>query len=128
MTIKEKILLVQLLLQDIRGNWGWERNGKPFLSRAIKAIDLCEEIANELNDNDYLTLADSCNEYIEYCYEGEGDGRWFREPFPMGYEGMDELHGLAFTYKDKSDEFKSIAEAYLTYPENRFDDWEDRFY
>jgi hypothetical protein len=126
MTIKEKILLVQLLLLDIRGNWGWEQYGNAPLSRARMAKDLCEEIAYDINDNDYLALADSCSEYIEHCYDGYGDGRWFRDQFPMGYEGMDELHGLAFTYKDKSDEFKSIAEAYLTYPENRFDDWEDR--
>ena len=40
---------------------------------------------------------------------------------------MDALHGLTHTYKDKSDDFKVAAEKYLTYPEHRFDDWENRF-
>ncbi len=126
MNVKEKILLVQLLLEDIRGNWGCGWIGKDALERATKARDLCEEIASELNDDNYLTLADSCNGYIRYYYE-DGDGRWFRAKFPYGYENMDVLHGLESTYMDKSDEFKSVAEEYLTYPDNRFDDWEDRF-
>jgi hypothetical protein len=126
MNVKEKILLVQLLLEDIRGNWGCGWTGKDALERAVKARDLCEEIASELNDDNYLTLADSCNGYIRYYYE-DGDGRWFRAEFPHGYENMNVLHGLESTYMDKSDEFKSVAEEYLTYPDNRFDDWEDRF-
>ena len=40
---------------------------------------------------------------------------------------MDELHNLKSTYMDKSDEFKFVAEEYLTYPDNRFDDWEEKF-
>lgn len=125
MNIKEKILLVQLLLEDIRGNWGWERVDG-ICSRAIKARDLCEEIARELNDGNYLTLVDSCNRYIRDYFE-DGDGRWFRQPFPSGYENMDDLHGLSPTFMDKSDEFKSIAEEYLTYPHYKFDDWDARF-
>ena len=126
MDVKEKILLVQLLLEDIRGNWGWERTGV-FCSRVNKAKDLCEEIANELNDDNYFILAGSCGEYISLCEDGDDDGRFFREEFPKGYENMDELHGLDFTYKDKSDDFKTIAKEYLTYPGHRFDDWENRF-
>lgn len=125
MNVKEKILLVQLLLEDIRCNFGYWWIGRDALDRAIKARDLCEEIASELNDDNYLTLADSCNGYIRYYYE-DGDGRWFREEFPRGYENMDKLHGLKYTYMDKSDNFKSISEEYLTYPEHRFEDWQDR--
>ena len=127
MTTKEKILLVQLLLQDIRGNWGWEKRGR-IGSRAEVAKDLCKEIKDETNDISYKTLAASCKEYIDSSKaQGDWDGRWFREPFPNGYENMDELHGLKHTYMDKSDGFKILAEAYLTYPEYRFEDWEDRF-
>ena len=124
MNVKEKILLVQLLLEDIRGNWGWENTGG-VCSRAIKAEELCEELAYELKDNRYFTLANCCNDYISTYYD-DGDGRYFRDVFPYGYENMDILHGLESTYTDKSDEFKAMAKEYLTYPCNRFDDWEDR--
>lgn len=124
MSIKEKILLVQLLLEDIRGNWGGGWYGRNAIDRADKASSLCREIASELNDNNYVTLAESCEAYIGDYYE-DGDGRFFREPFPRGYEHMSELHGLPATYKDKSEEFQLVAKDYLTYPENRFDDWEE---
>ena len=127
MDVKEKILLVQLLLEDIRGNWGYVWSyGRNAEQRALKAKSLCQEIAAELNDNNYMTLAAECDEYIRESIEwGDWDGRFFRAPFPRGYENMDELHGLKSTYKDKSEEFKFVAEDYLTYPENRFDDWEE---
>lgn len=124
MNVKEKILLVQLLLEDIRGNWGWENTRKKFCSRAIKARDLCNEIASELGDDKYVTLAKRCDGYIATYFE-DGDGRYFREPFPYGYMNMDDLHGLRSTYMDKSGQFKLVAEKYLTYPEHRFDDWEE---
>lgn len=124
MTTKEKILLVELLLRDIRGNWGWERTGS-IGSRAKMARDLCKEIASETDNEDYMTLAVSCNDYIGCSIAwGDWDGRWFRESFPNGYENMGSLHNLPLTYKDKSAEFKMIAKDYLTYPEHRFDDWD----
>lgn len=126
MNVKEKILLVQLLLEDIRGNWGYAWDGADAEHRALKAKSLCQEIASELNDNTYMTLADECDEYIKGSYEyGDWDGRFFRAPFPRGYENMHDLHGLSETYKDKSEEFQIVSKEYLTYPENRFDDWEE---
>lgn len=125
MNVKEKILLVQLLLEDIRGNWGWE-NHNGICSRAEKAKDLCVELADSLEDDRYSILASCCDEYIANYFD-DGDGRYFRDVFPYGYENMSVLHGLESTYMDKSDEFKAMAEEYLTYPENRFDDWEDRY-
>lgn len=126
MNVKEKILLVQLLLEDIRGNWGWQWVGKDAIERAMKARDLCKEIAEELNDDNYLILANSCDCYIRYFYS-DGDGRWFRYAFPNGYENMDALHGLEPTYMDKSDEFKVVAEEYFTHPECRLEDWDARY-
>lgn len=129
MNVKEKILLVQLLLEDIRGNWGYTWDGVDAEGRALKAKSLCEEIASELNDNNYMELADNCDSYIKSSYEwGDCDGRYFRASFPEGYINMDSLHKLSHTYADKSDEFKTIAIEYLTYPENRFDDWEEKFW
>lgn len=126
MDVKEKILLIQLLLIDVRCNWGWENTGNNVCSRVAKVRDLCEELANTLDDNRYLILARCCDEYISTFYD-DGDGRYFRNVFPYGYEDMDNLHGLESTFLDKSDEFKQVAEKYITYPDNRFDDWEDRF-
>lgn len=128
MNVKEKILLVQLLLEDIRGNWGYWGVGKDVEERALKAQRLCEEIAIELCDDQYTLLAHSCAVYISSSKDcGDWDGRWFRDIFPYGYKNMDEQHGLKNTFCDKSHEFKAVAEEYLTYPENRFEDWKDRF-
>ncbi|MCM3560616.1 hypothetical protein [Brevibacillus borstelensis] len=105
----EKILLLQLLLLDIRGNWGWENK-----SRSLKAQELADELGFEAH-------AEHIREYREW---GEEDGRHFRTSVNNGgYEGMDDWHGLKHTFTDKSDEFKAIAKEYLTFPEYRFDDW-----
>ena len=124
MNINEKILLVELLLRDIRGNWGYWGIGRDAEERALKAKELCEEIEKENNGSRFNLLAHSCDEYIEASkFYGDWDGRWFRDEFPAGYENMDKLHGLNYTFKDKSDEFKSLAKEYLTYPEHAFEDW-----
>jgi hypothetical protein len=121
MNTKEKMLLVQLILEDIRGNWAYNAE-----ERAEKALELCKEIANATNNEDYSILADYCATYINSSRRWDDwDGRFFRQPFPMGYENMNSQHNLKNTFKDKSKEFKSIAKEYLTYPEYRFNDWED---
>lgn len=127
MKVEEKILLVQLLLEDIRGNWGYVWSyGRNAEQRALKAKSLCQEIAAELNDDNYIILAKTCDDYIRGSIEwGDWDGRFFRESFPFGYENMSALHGLTETYNDKSKGFKVVAKRYLTYPQHRFDDWED---
>lgn len=125
MSITEKILLVELLLIDIRGNWGWE-NDHGICSRAVKARTLCEELASELADERFMVLADRCSDYIADYFE-DGDGRYFREAFPHGYENLDNMHDLEYTFADKSDEFKVVVDDYLTHPECRFDDWDARF-
>lgn len=128
MNTKEKILLVQLLLEDIRGNWGHGWIGRNAEDRALKAKSLCKEIASETDNNEYLILADNCDIYISSSKSwGDWDGRFFRQVFPMGYENMNKLHDLNRTFIDKSKDFQSIAEEYLTYPDNAFDDWEERF-
>lgn len=112
MTKEEKTLLIQTLLIDIRGNWGWD-NG---FNRAKLAKDLANELVGKVDGMNVLL------EEIE-MYDGS-DGRYFRALYPNGYEGMDELHGLDIkTIKDKSLQFKQLAKKYLTHPEIRFDDW-----
>ena len=119
MNTKEKILLVQLILEDIRGNWAYEAE-----DRAVKAKELCKELAKETGSYDYEILADYCDTYISSSKKWDDwDGRFFRQRFPMGYEGMDKLHHLKPRYLDKSRAFKELADKYLTHPEYRFDDW-----
>lgn len=121
MNTKEKMLMVELLLTDIRCNWSNNTE-----DRALKAKSLCEEIAKEINNDDFILLADFCDTYINSSKRwGDWDGRFFRQPFPMGYENMDKLHNLKPTYKNKSENFKSVSEEYITSPEIIFDDWAD---
>ena len=114
MTREEKMLLAQLILKDIRLNW------TELKTRAAKAKELCLEIGGD----DFKHLAKVCEEYMKGC----GDGRFFRDTFPEGYEGMDTIHGLESTFLDKSEAFKQAAEDILTYPEYAFTDWEERDY
>lgn len=116
MKTTETILMIELLLKDIRGNWGWE----PF-NRAAKAKELCESITDEVRGMD--ALANSIQEYID---GPEKDGRFFSTAYPFGYDDMEDLHGENYSIKGKSKEFIEMAEKYLTYPEYRFDDWSVR--
>lgn len=111
MSTEEKLLLLELILKDIRGNWGFELEER---------VDRAIELAKELKLNKFII---SIKEYKESCKNGIDDGRYFRMGQEYGgYEGMEELHNLSHTIIDKSDEFKS--EIYiLTYPDMRFDDW-----
>lgn len=112
MNKKEKILLLELLLEDIRGNWGWENS-----NRKDYAIKLTNEILDVKGMNELKSTIEA--------YEHGEDGRYFRDIYPYGYENMVKLHGLNFTLKDKSKEFQQKALQYLTYPEYRFEDIED---
>ena len=113
MSREEKLLLLQLILEDVRGNWGWNLGSR---------IDSALELAIVLDLKPHIS---SIKEYLVNCADGDNDGRFFRMNYKYGgYENMEELHGLEPTIMDKSDEFKS--EVYvLIYPENRFDDWEE---
>lgn len=126
MNTREKILLVQLLLEDIRGNWGHGWIGRNAEDRALKAKSLCEEIAKETNNDEYLILADFCSTYINSSKKwGDWDGRFFRQPFPMGYERMDKMHGLKPTIRNKSKDFQTVAKEYMTNPDFIFNDWNE---
>ena len=111
---EEKILLLQLILEDIRGNWA------DFLEeRFNKAIEICNELIGELKDVEILKEKIENIDYEDSWF----DGRCFRTDYPKGYQGMDSLHNLEKTFNDKSEDFKKCCEV-LTYPENRFTDKE----
>lgn len=121
MNTKEKILLVQLLLEDIRNNYNYDAE-----KRALKAKTLCEEIAREINNSEYVILADFCETYIKIGKQHDDwDGRMFRQPFPMGCDKMHKLHGLNRTIGNKSHKFQSLAEEYIIHPEDIFIDWNE---
>ena len=119
MNTNEKILLVQLLLEDLEDNYTYKPD-----KRAAKAKSLCEEITKETQNDDYLILADFCDSYIKTGKQWDDwDGRFFRNPFPMGYKRMDILHNLKPTFNNKSNDFKTVVKEYMTNPELRFGDW-----
>lgn len=113
MNSEEKILLLKLILEDIRGNWAWN-----CTKRKEMAYMLAQELYKDSNDEKWDKLSNSIASY------GSGeDGRYFRDDFPNGYIGMEKLYSISENYKDKSDEFKAKAKEYLTYPEYRFEDF-----
>lgn len=107
---EEKLLLLQLILEDLRGNWGWEKEERqPF------ALQLANEL---IGVKGMSTLVERISDYNT----GE-DGRYFRATYPCGYYEMEATHGLKKTFKDKTEEFKGLAARYLTYPEYAFSDY-----
>lgn len=110
MSREENIYLIECLLRDVRGNWAGNVE-----SRVNKAKELCEELGG-----DFLNLAERCERFL-VCKNI--DGRFFRDEFPQGYQGLDNFHYLTANLKDKSQEFQDIAEELITYPEYLFDDW-----
>lgn len=119
MDIKEKLLALQVILEDIRGNWGYDLE-----ERVDKAEELVDSImSDDKHSEDMEYMKESINGFRDNMKEGYADGRSFRCEYPCGYENMGEIHGLSKTYQDKSDEFK-VCVSCLTYPENRFEDIE----
>lgn len=119
MDIKEKLLALQVILEDIRGNWGYDLE-----ERVDKAEELVDSIMkNEKYSEDMEYMKESINSFRDDMKEGYADGRSFRCEYPCGYENMDKIHGLSKTYQDKSDDFKKCVSC-LTYPQNRFEDVE----
>lgn len=112
MSKEEKLLLLQLILEDIRGNWGWDLDIR---------VDEAETLATELGLEPHI---DAISGFREHMEEGWADGRYFRMSYKNGgYIDMDKLHNLEPTIIDKSNEFKERATV-LTHPDFRFEDWE----
>jgi hypothetical protein len=129
MDIKEKILLIDCLLRDIRGDWS-----SRLKLRARLAESLCKEIYKKYNEESsddahralttqFFTLGNRCHDFIDCHYD---DGRYFREEFPYGYEGLDKFHGFTNSFKERSDEFKWYAYRFLNNPNQRFVDFVDK--
>lgn len=112
MSEDEKKALLVILMEDIRGNWGWEKKSR---------VSRLHELATEL---EILQVLDRVNEYINLCSEGEDDGRYFRVDFKYGgYENPP--FKINRDFNSYSDEFKKEALGYLTYPSRRFENFEE---
>lgn len=110
----EKLLLLQLILEDIRGNWGWDV--EPRLAYALK-------LAQELALPEHVSRIEAA---MAHQQEGELDGRLFRCQWSWGgYEDGEQIHGLPSTIGNRSRDFQKAALGILTYPFYRFDDWEE---
>lgn len=109
----EKLLLLQLILEDIRGNWGHENVDAERQPYALK-------LAKELS---HIPGMPELTKTIEWYYTGE-DGRCFRGDYPHGYYNMESLHNLPKAIVGRSKEFQINSIKYLTYPDARFEDFE----
>jgi hypothetical protein len=106
----EKILLLQLILEDIRGNWAFE-----MADRRAEALMLSRDLRDAgVKDMGKLSL------HIEDYVTGE-DGRYFRMDYPNGYRGMEKLHGLTRIAEERSKEFLIQVLRVLTCPEDALD-------
>ncbi len=109
----EKLLLLQLILEDIRGNWGWDVS-----KRLHAALGLAQELTlPEHIERIQLGLKD--------LQVGDFDGRWFRTSWDDGgYIDCEKVHGLTSTIVGRSKAFQDRACGILTYPQSCFVDWD----
>lgn len=113
MVKKEKIFLLQLTLEDIRGDWLYDCEERAEVARGL-AEELC-----------YTHMVEKIKRFISYVEEGDVDGRYFRTSFDNGgYEGMEKLHGLPRTLEGKSKEFYSFMVCNLNNPDMQLNDWD----
>lgn len=130
MDTNEKILLIECLLRDIRGNWS------ELVLRRLKLVQkLCNMITKDESVDESLrksfsilskSCADGASYYRDADYFDYFDGRMFRDEFPYGYEEIDQIHKIPKPYKlaDRSDEFKKLVNEFITTPHYVFSDVE----
>ena len=104
---REALLLLELIMQDLRMNWG---PPKRFVKRRkemamLLAKDLC-----------FFACVGRL-----YMFERNDDGRWLRAPADHGgYEDLDKIHLFPrneedrYSYLDRSLKFRIYAQTYLT--------------
>jgi hypothetical protein len=129
MDCKEKVLLLQLLLLDIRRGWDSSKT-KIFKDKRVwKAIQLVNEIEYK-HGEEMQELWKGFNYNIPHkilvnlglYLTGQYEGRIFNSSyFDGGYEGLGDVHGLSENdFVDRTVEFKEIAKTHLLFLK---DDW-----
>lgn len=109
MNYEERVLLLECILRDIRGNWGYDLD-----RRVKKAKDLATELSIYFDSKFYSILGVISAYEWKIKFEGEKDGRFFRGVFPYGYEEMNTIHNLDYILENKSNKFKKDVNFYLT--------------
>ena len=125
MTNEEKILLIELTLRDIRNNW------YALVTRRIELVKkLCEELCSEgiTEFEEFDRLYDCCEDAINEVLYEKFDGRYFRDDFPYGYEGIDEIHKFQkpYIFSERSTDFQKLAKEFLTCIDIYFEDFKDK--
>ena len=112
MNKREKILLLQTLMCDIRNTWD---DGK-YKRYKDKRVWKCLELIDELCDTDdiFSNLYNNIGVYL--C--GRHEGRILRTSYKDGgYEGLEDIHRYSIkTFKHRSDEFKKSLKTLSKYP------------
>lgn len=109
----EQLLLLQLILEDVRGDWScYVAKRLTVALKLAKALDLAEHVRTIENG----ILDESVDGF---------DGRMFRKDWAQGgYENAAQVHGLSPNINGRSLDFQRVATAVLNYPDLRFDDWD----
>lgn len=115
----EKLLALQVILMDTRAN------NKRYIDKNIKAAKI---LANELQkekayEKDMTIMLDRISQFENNFDLNKLDNKYFRLPYPKGYEDMEKIHNLKKTYEDKSRDFKCFINHSLEFPERIFRDW-----
>lgn len=102
---EEKLLLLDVLLQDFCGNWGASDTRK----RYPLVVQLCEELVAHYPIQE---VQKNVLKFPESDFYGDGYFEFLYQK--GGYEGLQELHQLPVTFLDKKHEFKVVASEYIT--------------
>lgn len=91
---KEKILLVESLLYDVRLDWSVKETVN---ARLLVAAIACNQLEDDYELGQEFSILRE--DIVQLLATGKPvDGRLFRERFPDGYIGMDKLHGFKRPY------------------------------
>jgi len=110
----EQLLLLQLILEDIRGGWAsYVAERLTCALRLAQITELPQHIA---------TIEDALRDQRDDAF----DGRFFRMSWDMGgYSDGEQAHGLTHTIMDRSQAFQICANTFMDNPSFLFTDWDD---
>lgn len=120
MNDREKMLLLDILMSDIRSSWDLKRNKRlkdKRVWRCLELIDDMQKIANDTNHKLYSVA--SCIPWQKF-YEtmgiyltGRFEGRFMRKSVCNGgYEGLYLFHHIRADFSLRSKEFSSEIKTY----------------
>ena len=113
MCTKEKILLLETLMDDIRGGWDGGKLKRYKDKRVWMCLKLIKDftiISRDYNHKDNRIVADldwfKFHQALGVYLAGSYEGRYLRMSIcDGGYEGLDKFHGLNPSFSMRSKEF-----------------------